>query len=581
MDANDMIQMPFFFSPLEIYLREIKEQNNNYDPLEIYLKHIKENNQSIIYKTRKLNDNDGLLYYSLNKPSRENHKIRILICVTLFNETAEQLTQTLNGIYANLFEFSTISIRPDEILVIVIADGILFLNETMKEYFNKLDRKISDPISNNLKIESRLQLIKTECQSYIREADSEAERINRYIEVENNLIMPENIPKNTSILYQTLFSKIEKNNEQQTDEYLNKNANKNMIPEKKEKNTTYNLPIFYLIKMTRGGKLSSFFWFFQGFCKMFQPDYCCLIKCGVVPKKKAIFHFFTTLEADSQIGALSGCISGRKKVKKQLESKSIDKKNEQYSLLKLIIYCLNKIIELLERLFCISKAQIFELHFQNFSSKGFESLLGYVTILPSSWSAYRWEAIKDNNLFDNNFFNCQFLFDKKNKLIENAKKSLAFDQIMSLGIYTKKNKNFLIKFNVEAEAKEEVEATIIEFLQRRIKIITGYWYSLEYGIFFRNFIRFSKHNAIRKILFEFSIFLMKIPMIILYFNLGIYFIFLQIIYKYSFGDIRFVNLEYSTLSNLFLVVFIFLIFNHMYFALNLRSKISEIKIYVR
>ena len=570
MDAN-MIQMSFLLKPLEIYLRETKERNHYYDPLEIYLTHVKDNNQPIIYKTRKFNENDGLLHYALTKPQRENHKVRILICVTLFNETAEQLIQTLNGIYDNLFEFSTISVMPEEIVVVVIADGILFLDESMKEYFNKLDQEFNNYGSkNNLKIESRLQFIKNECQSYIREADSERERIIREIEVENNLIMPENVPKNTSILYQTLFSKIEKDNEQKEDENLNEHNSKIMI-NKKKPITKFNLPILYLTKMMRGGKLSSFFWFFQGFCKMFNPDYCCLIKCGVVPKRKGIFHFFTTLETDSQIGALSGNIAGKKRLKKQ--SKLAEEKNN------FIDKMLSKIVDFLETLFCISKAQIFELHFQNISSKGFESLLGYLTILPSCWSAYRWEAIKDNNLFDNNFFNSQFFIDKKKKLLKNEKKSLAFEQIMSLGIYTKKNQNFLLKFSLEAEAKVEVEDNIIGFLEKRKKIISGYWHSLEYGIFFRNFIRFSKHNVIRNIIFEFSIFLLKIPMVIMYFNIGIYFIFLLIVYKYSFGNIRSGELEYSSLSNIFLVLFIFLIFISLFLAL--QSKVSKIIIYTR
>lgn len=47
-------------------------------------------------------------------------------------------------------------------------------------------------------------------------------------------------------------------------------------------------------------------WFFQGFCRMLKPKYCCLIDVGTVPYKSGIYNYFKAMESDSQIGGVSG-----------------------------------------------------------------------------------------------------------------------------------------------------------------------------------------------------------------------------------------------------------------------------------
>lgn len=48
-------------------------------------------------------------------------------------------------------------------------------------------------------------------------------------------------------------------------------------------------------------------WFFRGYCEVFEPDYCCLIDCGTIPKEKAIFKFFEAMEGNPYIGGVCGC----------------------------------------------------------------------------------------------------------------------------------------------------------------------------------------------------------------------------------------------------------------------------------
>jgi chitin synthase len=47
-------------------------------------------------------------------------------------------------------------------------------------------------------------------------------------------------------------------------------------------------------------------WFFQGFCRLLKPKYCCLIDVGTVPYRDGVFQYFRAMEKDDQIGGVSG-----------------------------------------------------------------------------------------------------------------------------------------------------------------------------------------------------------------------------------------------------------------------------------
>ena len=47
-------------------------------------------------------------------------------------------------------------------------------------------------------------------------------------------------------------------------------------------------------------------WFFEGFCKFLKPKYCTLIDVGTVPSEDGLVNYFRGMEADGNIGGLSG-----------------------------------------------------------------------------------------------------------------------------------------------------------------------------------------------------------------------------------------------------------------------------------
>ena len=61
-----------------------------------------------------------------------------------------------------------------------------------------------------------------------------------------------------------------------------------------------------LNKHLNGKKISSHMWFFEGFCKLLKPKYCVLIDVGTVPSEDGLVNYFKGMEADENIGGLSG-----------------------------------------------------------------------------------------------------------------------------------------------------------------------------------------------------------------------------------------------------------------------------------
>lgn len=61
------------------------------------------------------------------------------------------------------------------------------------------------------------------------------------------------------------------------------------LKEKGIKNYNY---MFFCVKHKNEGKLSSHKLFFEGFCKLFDPEYCILTDVGVKPQKDAIYKMW-------------------------------------------------------------------------------------------------------------------------------------------------------------------------------------------------------------------------------------------------------------------------------------------------
>ena len=96
----------------------------------------KEIDETKLYPQRELEPTDGLLFfYGENQGKMQMsddyavEKIQILICITMYNEDRASLKGTLLGIQRNLAEFKKIGISSDQIVAVILQDGILKMHK--------------------------------------------------------------------------------------------------------------------------------------------------------------------------------------------------------------------------------------------------------------------------------------------------------------------------------------------------------------------------------------------------------------------------------------------------------------------
>lgn len=64
--------------------------------------------------------------------------------------------------------------------------------------------------------------------------------------------------------------------------------------------------MFFAVKYRNEGKLSSHMLFFEGFCKLFDPEYCILTDVGMKPQKNAIYKMWQYMELNKKCGGVCG-----------------------------------------------------------------------------------------------------------------------------------------------------------------------------------------------------------------------------------------------------------------------------------
>ena len=165
---------------------------------------------------RELNLKDGLIYQfkTMNKREPQSRseplKIKLLMCVCMYNENKNAIQLTLSGIYDNLKNLEAEGISSEEIAVVLMQDGILKLvsdrskrtfvsnnkeKNSMVEFYRRLDELDGKP---KCELEERVNIILDEIDNYNRKG------MGSY--VANNRDFPPSIEKNISLLYQNLWN---------------------------------------------------------------------------------------------------------------------------------------------------------------------------------------------------------------------------------------------------------------------------------------------------------------------------------------------------------------------------------------
>ena len=110
---------------------------------------------------------------------------------------------------------------------------------------------------------------------------------------------------------------------------------------------------------------------------------CILLDCGLEPEPDSLFRMWAHIETyKTTCGGVCGYMKLRKESpydeggnRPEAEAESIVTKFANYFV-------------------DIQKSQIFEYHFSHLLDKPFESLTGYIHVLPGAFSGYNWDALR-------------------------------------------------------------------------------------------------------------------------------------------------------------------------------------------
>lgn len=295
------------------------------------------------------------------------------------------------------------------------------------------------------------------------------------------------------------------------------------------KKRTIKMDLVFSLKKHNRGKLDSHFWLFMGFCMQIDPKYIILLDTGTIPDKngKSLSSLIMPMINDKDIAGTCG----------EMRLSNTEK-------------CLN---------FTLT-AQFMEYKYSHIVDKHFESLFGFVSVLPGAFSAYRWEALNNNDTLGEYFKT----IDEGSADCAMANRYLAEDRIFCFILFCLKEKSYTLKFIPDALAATDAPEYFGEFMLQRRRWINGSNFALYYvlGIYQRVW---NTNHRFRQV-FIFLLFLYYgLQAILSYFVLGtFYFVYYLISFK------QFSNTPYA--PSLIMAIYLFVLIFCMICAMTIKPK---------
>ncbi|OMJ76406.1 hypothetical protein SteCoe_24238 [Stentor coeruleus] len=403
----------------------------------------------------------GVLDHLNENPSTYLVPATFLIVVTMYNEDPILFHKTMSAIYRNLERFTKEGIDINNIAVAVIVDGVKPFTEGLKSdddirYYSKLFdlekvykyHKVENPDSS--KRMADLQKVKI--------LIPKNEDMNSLKNSQRKAINPQE-------LQNQYLEKIK----DRYYEYAHLFVNTVSFEEGKE----CKLKVYFCVKQDNKRKLNSHLWFFGGLCRVIDPKYCMLIDVGTEPEDSALYLLYNALRRDTQVAGVCG---------------EIIPKSDKDSLFDVLCY-----------------AQKVEYKFSHVLDKSLESLLGYITVLPGAFSAYRYDALQPDDP-KGPLWGEYFKSIRKPWLMDcyHANIYLAEDRVLCLSLVSCKDKNYILKFVRKSRAYTDPPPDYEALLSQRRRWINGSWFALLDSVRNTKKVWASDHNCCRKMIFTFQ-----------------------------------------------------------------------------
>ncbi|KAI8877991.1 glycosyltransferase family 2 protein [Backusella circina FSU 941] len=237
--------------------------------------------------------------------------------------------------------------------------------------------------------------------------------------------------------------------------------------------------IIFCLKEKNQRKINSHRWFFQAFCPIIQPNVCILMDVGTRPGPNSIYHLWTPFDRHLNIAGACG------EVRAMTGSGGM--------------YLLNPLVA----------AQNFEYKISNILDKPLESFLGYIQVLPGAFSAYRYQALLDDEEGEGplkKYFmgDISSVTDSNKKYVNEkgifeANMYLAEDRILCYELVAKKHANWRLYYTSRAYGETDVPFTVAEFINQRRRWLNGSFFAGVYSLFHWGKLLKTNHTFARKI----------------------------------------------------------------------------------
>ncbi|CAG9323653.1 unnamed protein product [Blepharisma stoltei] len=201
------------------------------------------------------------------------------------------------------------------------------------------------------------------------------------------------------------------------------------------------IDLIFCIKEKYSGKLNSHLWFFGGFCQHINPRIVMLLDAGVKPQKNALIYMWKALRADENLAGCTGELKPDTKKWKDI----------------------------------FRYAQVAEYKSIYMLDKALESVVGYISSLPSCFSAYQWKALSMPILLETHF---KSICNPEEIDAANSNYYLSVDRLLSLSLFMQRKQKYTLRFVKRSKAKIHVSNKVYKIMLTRRKWINGTWFIL-------------------------------------------------------------------------------------------------------
>ncbi|KAG0228774.1 Chitin synthase, class 1 [Mortierella sp. GBA43] len=233
--------------------------------------------------------------------------------------------------------------------------------------------------------------------------------------------------------------------------------------------------IMFCLKEKNAKKLNSHRWFFNAFGPIIEPRVCVLLDVGTRPGPTSIYQLWKAFDLNSNVAGACGEI---KPVKGAL-AKNL----------------LNPLVA----------TQNFEYKMNNILDKPLESVIGYISVLPGAFSAYRYRALLTSPDTPNEGPLVSYFKGEKPSAdsgIFDANMYLAEDRILCFELVAKRNFAWTLRYVKAAWAETDVPDSVPELISQRRRWLNGTFFVAIFSIVHFAKIYKSNHAIWRKLLFH-------------------------------------------------------------------------------